>query len=180
MPNPKQKKLLQFLENSGALGSGDPERIKAAKRAYRREYMRAYKRRYRAEHGEVRITLNAEERGTIDRAAHHHKLERPSFIKQATLAYIGRKYIVPDRQIVAKAELGIASIASELRTLARTQTSGLLDRAINYRKLSERVDRLETVVREMLHHPKELEELLQGKGIDDPALTERIKRVLEQ
>jgi hypothetical protein len=179
MSDTKHSKLFRYLRDSGALQSGDETRIREAKRNYRREYMKEYKRQYRTTHAETRITLDAEEHAAIDRAAHQHGMERPHFIKQATLAYIRRRYIVPDRHSVAKVEQGIASIASDLRTLARSQTTGLLDRAINYRKLSERVDRLEAFVHERLCYPPELEEFLKGEGTDEATLTKRIREILE-
>src|SRR5213083_1549777 len=104
MSNPKHNQLLLFLETSGALNSGDADRIRLAKREYRRQYQRDYKRLYRAKHAETRVILGKEERNIIDRSAREHRMERTSFLKHATLAYIKRTFIVPNQGLLASME----------------------------------------------------------------------------
>lgn len=178
MSNPKHKKLLQFLASSGALAPGDPERIRVAKREYRRAYMRDYLRGYRDRKVVVRCSFDGEELARLDAGARVHGTRRATFLKRSAFAYLNRRYLVPNAQSVAYLEQELSTAASDLRELARRSVDGILGRRSQLLGLVARVEELERLVRTALREPEDIVEHLRARQVNDPELTRRLREVL--
>ena len=128
--NAKNGGLWAYLDASGVLEKGTEEEIKAAKKAYRKQYLLNYKRRQRASKPEFAVTLNKDngEYFRIKIAAKQHSKTIPAFLRLATLAYINKTYIVPDRLLIAKLE----QLLSDAELRQRLGEQGRLRVEFNY------------------------------------------------
>ena len=92
-----------YLDAIGVLEKGSDKEIKAAKRIYRQNYFLEFKRRQRIKKPEYTVHFSKEngEYETVSLAAKKHKITITAFIHLATLAYIRKTYVVPDRLQVA-------------------------------------------------------------------------------
>jgi hypothetical protein len=87
--------LYQFLEQKGVLTNGTDAEIKAAKAEYRKIYQANWRRRQRHTSKEITITLAPDELKTISQASKKHNRSKTRFLKEATLAYINKRYLAP-------------------------------------------------------------------------------------
>jgi hypothetical protein len=178
MSNPKNN-LLKFLESSGALVSGNPERIKAAKREYRRQYMAQYLRDYRNRRIPVRCMFTKEELTELDRGARAQGARRTTFLKLAAFSYMRKNYLVPNGRVVGRLEQQLSIAASDLRELARRTPDGILGRHSQLMRLTQRVEELERAVTTTLRSPEELTDFVRRRQVEDPDLTRRLRELLD-
>lgn len=159
--------MWKYLDEIGVLDSGSEEEIQAARKTYKKKYIREYKQRQRREKKEFTVLLKREEYGKLSPEAKRHKLTVARFIKTAALAYIGKIYIVPDREKVASIEQTLLQILGEIQALAkRNRILYTLDPA----EIEKRIERMETVIADALRHPPTVEEFLDN----NPALQEKL------
>ena len=95
-------KVYEYLLNSGILDNGTAEEIQNARREYWKIYKRNWRKSKRAQETEITCSFTDKEFDRIAKQAKLYKLSNPQFIKQAALAYIDKKYLVPNELEVRK------------------------------------------------------------------------------
>ena len=145
--------LYQYLARNKLLENGNPSQIKQAKKQYRKEYLKTKRKEYRKTRIRKEILFLNAEMKTISNKAKHHQIPIGRFIKQATLAYIHQKYILPDPSQLHKLEIGIRRIGNNINQIAylcHRKKSVLLN---NIKSLQQEVYALEHEIRERLSNP---------------------------
>ncbi len=153
---PKGSPLWKYLEACGVLEHGTDEQIKTAKRQYRKNYMLAYRKRERKVKPEYIINLSRKngEFNTMARAAHGHSMSITAFIRNATLAYINKTYIVPDRFQVARIEQLLAQYLNEVQRIAPPKEKYSSEREQEkYNAIEKRITDLQKELSEALRNP---------------------------
>jgi hypothetical protein len=153
---PKESPLWKYLEACGVLEHGTDEQIKVAKRQYRKSYMLAYRKRERKEKPEYIINLSRKngEFDTVARAAHKHSMPITAFIRKATLAYINKTYMVPDRFQVARLEQLLAQCLNEVQRIAPPKEKySTIREQEKYNVIEKRIIDLQKELSEALRNP---------------------------
>ena len=84
------KYLDPFLEK------GNDGEIKKAKAAWRKKYKAEWRKLNRKENKEIAVPWTKNELIMLKSESKKHKLSNTQFIKKAVMAYIDKRYIVPD------------------------------------------------------------------------------------
>lgn len=153
---PKKGGMWEYLDQVGILENGTDAEIKAAKKAYRKNYFRGYKREQRMQKPEYTISF-AKDNGdfeTVLKGARKHKLSVPSFIRQATLAYINQTFIVPNREEVAHLEQLLSDCLNEIQTIVRFKEQFNFQREEKLEKIEKRIEKLEQDIDRLFRYPK--------------------------
>jgi len=147
--------MWEYLDSVGVLEKGTDEEIKAAKKAYRKKYFLAYKQKQRVSKPEYTISFKKEngEHGRISLAAKQHKMTITSFIRSATLAYLERTYIVPDRLQVAKLEQLLSDCLNEIKSIIKPKEKYFWEREKRIELIEKSIQKLEAQVNEIFRHP---------------------------
>lgn len=102
MKKKAEHKVYAYLHQSGVLDSGTSEEIETARKEYWKIYKRNWRKNKRKEETEVTASFNDLEFIKIESQANIHNLSNPQFVKKAVLAYIDKKYLVPNELTVRK------------------------------------------------------------------------------
>ena len=167
--------IWEYLEKSGVLENGTEEQIKTAKKVYRQQYMLKYKQWQRANKPEFTIYFSNEqgEFSRLKKAATEHKMKIPGFLKAAALAYIGKSYLVPDREQIVRLELILGQIGNEIRSLCSRKTLWANPEE-RFKKLQARIGAIENEIYDTLRNPLPLEELIKMEVMKNPELRAKI------
>lgn len=167
--------LRQYLDQSGVLVNGTEEEIKAVRRQYRKLYKAHHKRIERSENKEVDILLSrSREYARIVGAAKKHKQSLPAFIKAATLAYLDKTFIVPDRHLVAKLVQLLSDCSNEVQRI--TQSQGRLPWHVEEKcdAIEKQIVQLENEIKRVFSAPPVLEEAVRDAMQKDPEIRLRL------
>lgn len=153
---PKNGGMWEYLEQVGVLENGTDAEIKAAKRAYRKIYFLGYKREQRIQKPEYTINFSKDngEFETVLKGAKRHKLTVPSFVRQATLAYINQTFLVPNREQVAHLEQLLSDCLNEIQTIVRFKERFNFQREEKLEKIEKRIEKLEGDIDRLFRNPK--------------------------
>ncbi len=143
------KYLDPFLEK------GNDAEIKK-KAEWRRKYKAEWRKSSRKENKEITVAWSKNEMSILKTESKKHKLSNTKFIKQAAMAYIEKRYIVPD----------VLAVRTLLQFLAMEYNS--IQEMINENDLNlqsgrfmmEKIDEQEKAIRVALYSPKTLEQLI--------------------
>ena len=115
--------MWDYLESSGVLEKGTEEEIKAAKKAYRKEYYLKYKRSQRLQKPEFTVNFSNEkgEYSIIQNAAKRHKMTVTAFIQASSLAYLNRRYLVPNQDQIASLEQILSQCLNEIQSIVQVR-----------------------------------------------------------
>lgn len=163
MPDKARKGgMWAYLEAAGVLERGTEEEIKTIKKAYRKQYLLNYKRKQRASKPEFAVILSKEngEYSKILSAAKTHKKTVPAFLHLATLAYINKAYIVPDRLLVAKLEQLLSQCLNEIQLIVRQKEKYFRGKEQKFKDIEKRIEKLESKISEAFNQPPTIEELI--------------------
>lgn len=163
--------MWKYLDETGVLDNGTEEEIEKARKTYKKKYILEYKRKQRGEQKEFTVLLKKEEYRKVGSEAKDHRMTVARFLKTATLAYISKTYIVPDREQVARIEQTLLQILNEIQTLAKRNK---ILYTLNPAEIEKCIERMETAITETLRNPPTMEELLQN----NPALQEKISHLI--
>ena len=146
----KESGMWAFLEECGVLEKGSDAEIKEAKRAYRKKYFLKYKREQRSKRPEFTICLlkNNGDFDTIQKAAKKHKMTMTAFIRTATLAYIRKTYVVPDRLQIAHLEQLLSDCLNEIQTIVHTKEKFFWERERKLDLIEKRIIALESKIKQ--------------------------------
>lgn len=170
-----------YLDASGVLENGTEEQIRAARRQYRKLYMKRYKRTQREKKPEFAVQLSKTngECGKIQAAAKKHRQPVSAFLRLATLAYIDRAFLVPDRELVAKLVAILEECLNHIRSMAGTKgkyNSFQLEE--KYETIEKRIALLAAEIERLFFFPPMLEAAIADAVHKDPALKERLLIIL--
>ncbi len=176
----KNSGMWAYLDALGVLEKGTEEEIKSAKQAYRKQYLLNYKRNKRATKPEFTISLIKDngEYSTILSSAKHHKLSISSFIRLATLAYINKTYVVPDRFQIAKLEQLLSQCLNEIQRIAQKKDKFFWEKDQKIKNIEKQIENLEIDIREVIEAPCTLEELIIKEINKKPELKGRLITII--
>lgn len=146
------KGMWKFLEEKGVLEKGTDAEIKQAKKEYRKLYLLAYKRKQRQGSAEYVIALSKHkgEHKRVLEASETHKTSITAFIKQATLAYLDKTYILPDRDRVAELEQTLSQCRNEIQRISRNRIQPVKDQI---KAIEKRIAEMEESVNTLFRNP---------------------------
>ena len=147
----KYRNLWDYLDESGVLEWGSDDEIKTAKNRYKTLYQRAYRKRYRESRSEFTVSLTKDEEAVIRQKSKFHNLSPSAFIKQSSLAYTRKLYLVPDPVQLAQFEQILNLIFQEIKIMS--QSGSVSNHCF---KLLERIEQIERQVSMMLRHPPQI------------------------
>ncbi len=167
--------IYKFLDSLNILEKGSPEEIVAA----RKQYWRVYKALWRKEnrHKLVGFTpyFTKEEVVILNDAAKLHKRSKTQFVKVASLAYISKNYLVPDilqiRKVIQLLQMNFNIIQEMLDENKIPIQAGKI--------LLDKLNCLELQIRQELHSPKTLEQLIVDAIKNDPSKNEEFIKLLK-
>src|SRR5574337_1077805 len=173
-------KLREYLDASGVLVNGTEEEIKAARRTHRKLYQTAYKRKQRKEKPEFAVHLSHEngEYNRISSAARKSKMSVQQFLKSATLAYISKTFLVPDRELIANLAGLLSDCLNEVEQIARTKTANSWQLAEKYESIEKRIADLDMKITRLFTDPPEIEEAVRSAIEKDSELRLRLLMLL--
>ncbi len=172
--------LRAFLDARGLLTNGSEEQIRAARREYRKIYLTGYKRKQRAENPEFSVLLS-KERGEYNRiaaAARRHKLSVPSFLKSATIAYINKTFIVPDRDLIVKLAGLLSECLNEVQQIGNDKEKSHWQIEQKYEAIEKRIGDLEAHITRLFSEPLTVEDAVRSAIDKDADLRLRLLLLL--
>jgi hypothetical protein len=151
----RKGKIWEYLNALGILEKGSVEEIKAAKRQYRLNYFIEFRKEYRKKKQEYGVYYSKEngEHDRIIQAAQKHNLTTAAFIQLSSLAYIDKKYIVPNRQQVDQLECLLSDCLDQVRGLASQKERFLWNREQKLIAIEKRIERLEAQINQVFRNP---------------------------
>src|ERR1019366_2635342 len=156
MKRATKKGIYDYLDSIKILESGTDEDITLARKKYWREYKAAWRRNKRKNEKELTTSWAADELAELTKEARRHKISKTKFIKTSTLAYIDKRYIVPD-------QIEVRRIAQLLSITYNTIREMMDENALHLQTgkiILEKIFDLERQVLVSLHNPKTIEQLI--------------------
>ena len=126
---------------------GDDER--------RRRYKKEYQETFRKEHTRLEITLTKAQHGRLSEAAARHGMKRSSFAREGLFAYLDRRYIVPEPDVVRNLELGIRKIGLNLNQIARHVNTRRVAEVADIASANKLLIELEEIISRAFRNPPE-------------------------
>lgn len=174
--NKSRKKInayYQFLEPF--LENGNNEEIQKAKKEWFRKYKAEWRKAYRKKNKEFTISWTKEDLKILSQEAKRHRLSKTRFIKQATMGYIDKRYIVPYQEEVNKSLQILAMVYNSIEDISE---EGKL--AGNIAKdLHAIINHLEHDFRIAIFSPKTIEQVLSEAVKEKPNIKARLIQFIE-
>jgi hypothetical protein len=145
------------------LETGDEALIAKAKKEYFKEYKRNWRKEFRAKNMEIAISWSKEEYKELQKNAKEHTLSTTQYIKQATIAYASKRYIVPEKTLIQK---GIQYLGMTYTSIEHIEES----ERINLKEIKEKIDQLEKEFREVIFSPHTIEQIIDTLLKNEPEL----------
>ena len=102
----------------------------------------------------------------------------PAFLRLATLAYINKKFIVPDKLIVAKLEQLLSQCLNEISLIVKQKEKYFWGKEQKFKDIENRIAKLESEVSEAFEQPPSVEELVIKEVHEKPAFKEQLITIL--
>lgn len=171
----KKSSLYSFLDAKGLLEKGTDEEIKKAKKEYWNQVKRTFRQEKRKREKEFTVSFTMEELKLITDEAKRHQMSRTSYIKTTTLAYLSKRYVVPDEIEVKRISQLLAMNYNVLLQIAEEEKvqSHLGD------ILLEKILELEKKVLIHLYHSKTLEDWIIQEINKDFTLKDQILEIIK-
>jgi len=170
----KRTSVYQFLEESGVLEKGTVQEITQARRRYWSQYKREWRRQKRRNEKELTPSFTKDELKMVGEAASKHHTSRTRFIKQATLAYISKAFIIPDGSEVRHIRQLLAMNYNLLKELLEENKVPLDTGKLLLQKILD----LEHTVLVHLYNPKTLEQWIAEIVSTNPHYKAELYRLL--
>jgi hypothetical protein len=147
--------MWDYLESSGVLEKGTNEEIKIAKKAYRKEYYLKYKRSQRLQKPEFTVNFSNDkgEYSIIQNAAKRHKMTVTAFIQASSLAYLNRRYLVPNQDQIASLEQILSQCLNEIQSIVQVREKYHWEREQKFEAIEKRIEKLETEIAQIFRNP---------------------------
>ena len=153
------------------LEKGISEEIAEAKRNYRRQYKAAWRKANRKENKAITVQWSKEEIKTLSDEAKRHKQSTTRFIKESTLAYINKRYVVPNPTEVNKILQLLAMSYNTIENIAN-------ENPIDFKKMKEEILQLEHELRITFLSPKTLEQIIEEQARKNPEIIQKLNTIL--
>ncbi len=170
----KKGGIYEYLHATGVLNTGNDALIKAAKKEYYKHYKAAWKQAHRKQTKEIVVVFTHSQAQLVASAAKKHNRSQPGFIKAACLAYMNRRYVVPD-------VLALNTIRELLAMNYGVLKKMLDDNQLTYQSataLMYQVAALENKVLCQLISPVSLEEQIKDAVRQNPAYKDLVLQLL--
>lgn len=135
---------------------GDEQVIATARKEYRRKYKTQWRKAKRKQIKEITIAWEKDEYKNLKDEAKRHKESITRFIKRATIAYMDKRYVVPNEEQVTRVMQLLALIYNSISELKEEETI----RQETGKKLLFDVCQLELDIRVQLFSPKTIEQVI--------------------
>ncbi len=146
--------LCSYLRSSGVLENGTSEDIQKVKNDYWKEYKRIWKKNKRKSEKEITISFTQDEFKEISIESERHKLSRTKFIKQSCLAYINKRYLVPDEIDVKRISQLLSMTYNSIQEKFEEK---LIDKSAG-QEILNRIFKIEREILPVLQNPKSINE----------------------
>lgn len=171
--------LWAYLEERGVL-DGSPEEIKAAKKEYRRQYNREYMRKRRKGRPEITLSFEQVEIEEVKALAKQHHQSLSGYIREATLAYGRKTYLVPNPESIAILTQQLSLWRSDMQRMVRLARKAEAGELIyGYKLIMQKLTQLEEYIETVLRQPKSLAELLEKATEQNPDLYKTLLAYLQ-
>jgi hypothetical protein len=166
--------LYQYLDQSGILETNDDALIKKARAAYWKKYQREYKREKRGTEKEYTVRLSKSEESIIEREAAKTDKSITQFIKESSLAYVHKAYVVPKSDEQARIEQLLSHCYDRLNRLNGEHEIAELGPAI------KGILEMETMLREWITKPISLEDEIKDAIREKSHYVTTIKKLISE
>ena len=170
-----KKGIYEYLDSIKVLESGTDEDITLARKKYWREYKATWRRKKRKNEKELTTSWTTDELIELTKEARKHKVSKTKFIKKSTLAYIDKRYIVPDQIEVRRIAQLLSVTYNSIREMMDENSLHLQTGKI----ILEKIFDLERQVLVSLHNPKTIEQLITEIINENPQTKTRLYHLLE-
>ena len=132
---------------------GSEEELKYAKAAYRKQYQKNYQDRYAHEKKRLKITLSSHEYDRLKEQAEAHGQKFAAFAREAMLAYLDQRFLVPDAQKVSDLEVALRKIGNNINQIAHH--TNRIERLTygNATQLRQNLEELEDTISQSMRQP---------------------------
>ena len=169
----KHSAFYQYLEPF--LESGNASVIKKAKAEWRKKYKADWRRNTRKENKEITVSWSQDEFRILKAESKRHRLSSTAFIKKTVMAYIDKRYIVPNQNAVNKI---LQLLALTYNSIEEMQNEQLLSYNTE-KKLHSEISQLERDIRIAIFSPKTIEQLISESIKEKPVIKTRLKEFIE-
>jgi hypothetical protein len=147
--------MWEYLDQLGVLESGTDTEIKQAKRQYRKKYLLEYKRKQRKKRPEYTVNFSSEKgiHSKVVRASEKHNMSVSQFLRLAVLAYLDRKYIVPNPDQIAKLEQMLSGCMNQIQQIAIKKERFIWGRHDKLELIEKRIEKLEKEIDQIFRNP---------------------------
>ena len=175
MRRSKKKGIYDYLDSIKVLESGTDEQIILAQKIYWKNYKATWRRNKRKNEKELVTSWAKDELADLSNAAKKHNLSKTRFIKSACLAYIDKRYIVPDQMEVRRIAQLLSITYNSIREMMDENALQLQPGKIILEKMFD----LERQVLVSLHNPKTIEQLITEMVKASPQTKSHLFHLLE-
>jgi hypothetical protein len=175
MKHATKKGIYHYLDSIKVLELGTDEEITLARNKYWREYKASWRRKKRKEERELTTSWTADELTELTKEARRHKISKTKFIKTSALAYIDKRYIIPDQIEVRRIAQLLSVTYNSIREMMDENALQLHTGKIILEKIFE----LERQVLVSLHNPKTIEQLITETVNKNPLIKTQLYHLLE-
>jgi hypothetical protein len=152
------------------LEKGDTKAIAEAKANWRRMYKASWRKNKRSKSKEITTTWEKIEYRDLKQEAKRHNESVTGFVKRATIAYMDKRYVVPNQQEVTKLSQLLALTYNRIGEL---EEEAMIGKAIQ-KKLEQELSQLEHEIRVLLFSPKTIEQVIWEQVERNPALKPKL------
>lgn len=149
--------IYQYLIQSGLFNTGSHDEIENAKKEYWRKYKADWRKQKRRQVNEITVSFTDQELRLITVEAKKNSFSPTRFIKEAAIAYMSEKHVVPDieelrtiQQLLSMSYNSIMQVIEENRVPEETAKA-----------LFSKLANIEIAVSQILHHQPEHDKISQ-------------------
>ncbi|PCH91047.1 MAG: hypothetical protein COB85_09675 [Bacteroidetes bacterium] len=172
--------LLKYLFETGVLEHGTKEEIEEAKKEYRRKYSKEKQKEFREKNVRKEIILTRKEFSVLCKAAKKHKIKLAPFIKQAALAQVAEKYLLPSDSVVQELELAIRRIGNNVNQLVRYAHQNNYLPKETIAEIQNQLNELEGKISKAFREPLKVHHLVEFAIKKHPELVEQLENLLSK
>ena len=148
-----RSKQWQWLEENGYT-QGDSQLLEKGKVLWKKKYHREYQKSRRQKMKYLTVSLHPDETRQLEASAKTHHRSLTTYIREASLAYTGKIYLVPDEELITDLRQEIALIRYNLEDIRELiATSYGEDQRKQMDLVIDRITYLDQYVRTLLEQP---------------------------
>jgi hypothetical protein len=172
----KKSNLYSYLDATKVLESGSTADIAKARKDYWKLYSVEWRKTQRKRDKQFTISFTPIEAKDLLEVAKKHKRSRTRFIKDSCLAYMNKRFVIPD-------VIAIRAIQQELALNYNILKKLYEDNALPYQignELLKQMSELEQKILVELFNPKPLEQLIRETVTSKPGCKENLIELLQK